>query len=538
MSESFRAADGLRFGCPGCGSGLRFDPREQNLHCDSCGQKYQLSEIPDPSAGAADGMMDAAEYRCPQCGAAVHTSQTAVTSFCSFCGADVILSSQLTRTRRPQQIVPFRITREECEEIYRKKVAEARFAPADFGAEETISHFRPVYIPFWRYRCRSEGQVTGSGVETHNDATYHYTDTYEYSVAGNIAVSGVVYDASLAFEDETAQRLRFSVKRARPFHAACLCGFYAEAPDTDPALYSGGLAEYARNAWSKEFEKKSKLHDAKVDFPEAGYEEKTGLLLMPVWLLAHRTAGRVVYTAINGDSGEIVCDTPISTRRFGILTAEIAAVLAAALMLLQFVAFLRPRLLLGLCGLIATVAQWVIADVSKDLRYRSSHANDPTRQWMAQRETGGAKKRKPPKLRTQHPGCLWWVPVLITGVIVGVGMMLSWMNSYGVNEFLGKLVSDHAWLPKVLLGCSAVIFVASGYRARHGLDDALFVLRLLAVLVSLTAVLRPEISGDVAFYALCILLMGLTAVSLLRLNGAHNEYVSRPVPFFGKGEEA
>ena len=45
-----------------------------------------LREIRDPSRGQADGMMDTVEYRCPQCGATVHASETSAASFCSYCG--------------------------------------------------------------------------------------------------------------------------------------------------------------------------------------------------------------------------------------------------------------------------------------------------------------------------------------------------------------------------------------------------------------------------------------------------------------------
>ena len=532
MEQNTRPSDGLRFGCPGCGSGLRYDIAAGRMHCDSCGNQYDLAEIADPSRDAADGLMDAAEYRCPQCGAAVHTTQTSVTSFCSYCGADVILTQRLTRITRPQQVVPFRVTREQCEEIYRRRVREAKYAPDDFGDTETIGHFRPVYIPFWRYRGRAEGQnLSGTCVHRHSDARYDYTDRYGYSVSGDVTASGVIYDASVSFEDETAQHLRFATERAVSFHPAYLCGFYAESPDTKPSLYAEALKDYAKKAWEQEFDDQSEYSESKVDFP-AEFTSSADLVLMPVWLLAHRSEGRVVYTAVNGDTGEIVCDTPISSRRFGMLAAELTGLILAVLLLLQFAFILRPRLLAALCGLTAAVAQWVIARVARDLRARTAHENDYT--WL----TANAKsteKQKKKAMKARSGGTLWYLPLLVTGGVTAVGMIFGRMSAYNANAFMASLLSDHAWLPYVVQLCALVFFVLSIPPASEQMDSVLYYIRL--GVMGLTLIALFVMTADMGFYLCCIALLALTALAMLRINRVHNAYVSRPVPFFGKEGE-
>ena len=88
MAEFDHPADALRFGCPGCGSGLRYDIGLGKMYCDSCQRTYDLSQIDDPSRQAADGLMDAAEYRCPQCGARLRMPRGLgeKTVTCSRCG--------------------------------------------------------------------------------------------------------------------------------------------------------------------------------------------------------------------------------------------------------------------------------------------------------------------------------------------------------------------------------------------------------------------------------------------------------------------
>ena len=532
MEGNTRAAEGLRFGCPGCGSGLRYDIASGRMRCGSCGQSYALSDIPDPSAGEADGMMEAVEYRCPQCGAAVHASQTAAAGFCSYCGADVILTQRLTRVARPAKLVPFRVTREKCEQIYRRRVKDSRCAPDDFTAQQTIDHFRPVYIPFWRYRGTAGGDgLAGTAVNRYSDNNYEYTNQYQYAISGSVSVSGVIYDASVSFEDETARQLRFSTQRAVPFHPGYLCGFYAETPDTEPSLYEEGVRNYAQKAWEDEFAAQCKYKKPKAAFPHDSFAASADILLMPVWLLAHRSGGRVVYTAVNGDTGEIVCDTPVSNRRFGLLAAELAGLCAMLLVLLHFVIILRPRLLAALCGLTAAVAQWVIARVFRGLRIRRNRENDYT--WLKLHPDPSGKIKKPVTLNIQE--IKWHRPLLITGGVAAAGMVLSFIMSYNFNAFLAGLLADHSWLAPVLQSCALAQFVIAGYRRQGGLDDILFLARLAAMAATLLAVFIA--AADISFYLCCVALLALTALSLARLNRAHNEYVSRPVPFFGKEEE-
>lgn len=539
MEESMRAAQGLRYGCPGCGSGLQYDIASGKMHCANCGQRYDMDQIPDQSLQSEDGLMEATEYRCPQCGAAVHASQTAATSFCSYCGADVILAQRLTRVMRPDQVVPFRVTREQCEQIFRRRVQQARFTPEDFAAQETLSHFRPVYIPFWRYTGHAQGEgLIGLATHKHSDRRYEYTDEYGYDVSGSADVSGVIYDASVSFEDETAQHLRFSTKHAVPFHPGYLCGFSAETPDTQPTLYQNGLLEFAQNAWTERFKSECGIgytsHQAQ--FPDKSFESRADMMLMPVWLLAHRTGGRVVYTAINGDSGEIICDTPISNKRFGLLTAALAGLFAAALLLLQFVLLLRPKPLAALCGLTAATAQWIIAAVSKDLQTRRTRGNDLTWSTLhpaAETKKQTKKKQAAKKKKTQDTARIrWHVPPLGTAMLVVVLLFVNLSGGGNLNALIAGLISDRGWLAPVVLACSVLAFVLSGEKLLSTASKLLFAARL--VVLAATLISLAFTNADPWFYGCCVAMLALTAVAMLRLNREHNEYVSRPVPFFGK----
>ena len=94
---------GIDFKCPDCAGSLKYDIDKQLMLCEMCGSEFPVRRLQDPSEAKVSrhpGEMETVEYHCPSCGASLHTTSTGVTSFCSFCGSDVVLEERMTRMRR------------------------------------------------------------------------------------------------------------------------------------------------------------------------------------------------------------------------------------------------------------------------------------------------------------------------------------------------------------------------------------------------------------------------------------------------------
>ena len=594
MAESsFKTADGLRFRCPGCGGRLHYNIRESKLVCESCANVYEVASIPDPSRDAEDNCMDTVEYVCPSCGATLHTSQTAATSFCSYCGSDVVLSERLARIERPAKIVPFKVTREEAENIYRERLSESRYIPGDMLAQETMDLFRPVYIPYWRYSFDAKGNSEGRGIKRYSDSSYNYEDEYDYQFDGEIHLTGLLYDASSAFEDDTAQKLRFSMKESVPFHPAYLCGMYAEAADTADVVYAKALESLAEEKYRKLISGKTGTEGA-FDLP-AARESSAELVMMPVWLLANRQGERVLYTAINGASGKIVCDPPVSASRFALLTAGLFAAILAALLLITHWVVVRPNLVLMCCGILAAVFMRQIVPAMDKILIQRTLETDPTRA-MKRKSPGGdqpltdvvwseegrkrleeerkrlEKERKEEEKRNRKPNlveridgfmnsnsCLGlFLIILVLPVLLGGFFILLFLpfilaseriGGSGSSAILAYIISDQSVLPPYALAVSFIMLLSLKYtyrklqadpdRKKAGTIDWLILVALRALMViGLVVVLVPVPGVKFWYYGLSIAILVLLVVSMLRLNRSHNEFVTRPVPFFGKEEQA
>ena len=523
--SSLPAEEALHFSCPSCGGNLEYSIEKGKLVCKSCDRQYDLKDIPDPSSLNGGNVMDVQEYHCPQCGAEIHTAQGEPVAFCSFCGANAVFTHQISRLERPNQIVPFKITRAQCESIYRKRVKKALFAPRELLSQETLSHFQPIYIPFWQYKATYNGPGSYQYKEKYFQDNADYTDTYHEKLNVHIKMDKVYYDASSRFDDETALRLCMKPGEARPFHAGYLCGCFAEGADVGKNVYKSVITSEAQRRLTQRLGKPAAIRGS------LRYSIK--MVLLPVWLLASRQGERVLYTAINGETGEIVCDTTVNPARYLLFSGLLTLLIFAALMLLGSKIILRARLTAGLCGMLSALGCAALFPHIRDTVRRAKHDADPTR-WELSRHLGNNITLPPDSWYTEPrwKKLLPWIPYVFVTLLF---TLFRGLQAHNMNEFVGAFSSDRSVYPVLLAFISAVIMWWFSFRAlklRRGLGFF-----ALALLQSFTFVYLRRTPQREPLYYLSIGMLVLLALLVILQFVAHNGYVTRPVPIFGKNKK-
>ncbi len=309
--------------CKSCGKNIRYDIALRKLHCGQCGSSFDPEEFPDESA-----TFDARSYTCQSCGAElISTEDTEATSFCSYCGSTSILTGRIEKIKKPDGILPFRITREQCREIYLKKAKKTFMAPGWLRDEKCVNSFRAIYMPYWFYKIKASGHLRKSETTTQRDGDYLVETTTKYeSESFNRDIATWSHDASEAFADDISEMMDFNQvdeKELRPFHEGYLSGFYADLADEKTKKHKKIAAE----------EMQARLEESGRRFSGDIFVSQNRLNYMPVWFMSTRNRDRITYAAINGYTGKIVADFPISTRKFLLAAAAAAAVLAAVLSL-------------------------------------------------------------------------------------------------------------------------------------------------------------------------------------------------------------
>jgi DNA-directed RNA polymerase subunit RPC12/RpoP len=367
--------------CPGCGANLLFDIASQQMKCSYCESSYDPYQFDSMQKDASrEKVYDAWIYACPSCGARLMTTdETDAEAFCPYCGGASILFDRLRKVKYPSWIIPFQVDKDCCRREYSKAARRAFFTPARYKKAEMIDGFRAIYMPFWSYAVEQKGRAkVDVESKTSRDGDYLITD--QYTVEGDVDVSydGWTHDASKAFDDEISECLApFNTEGRKPFTPGYLSGFYVDVADERANKYADDAKRYFEKLTaeklleSDEVNRAAKENEAHtigitgVSIPTK--VTKTEQVLYPVWFMSYREGDRITYATVNGQTGKVVADFPISPWRF--LAAALLTALAVFAVLSLFFT-LKPESTLLLTSLLLIIGVLMCRKQSKQLSER------------------------------------------------------------------------------------------------------------------------------------------------------------------------
>lgn len=344
--------------CPNCSANLKFNIALQMLHCASCDSSFDTYEFDSKDEDGVESKYETTVFTCPECAGEIESTDTDVTGFCPFCGASTIFYSRLKEELKPDFVIPFKKTKEDCKNIYKKHAKKALFLPNEYKSEEHIDGFRGIYVPYWAYNASQEGRVTFKGEKTHRRGDYIIHDNFRLTGEIDSFYNGISYDASSSFSDDISQKIApFNVKEKQPFTAGYLSGFYADTADVDSDVYSKDALEFAKSRSRIEIKKEptfrpysiSNLANNNLNTKVSNIERT----MYPVWFMSYRNKDRVAYATINGQTGKIYADFPIDIKKFLVFSAFISVIL---FLILNLFLTLKPTTCSFVTMLIAIVA--------------------------------------------------------------------------------------------------------------------------------------------------------------------------------------
>lgn len=313
--------------CANCGGLLNYDIPTEQLKCENCDSLFNPEEYEEETAARENP--DGPEYSvsvftCPNCGGQISSNESEAIEYCLYCGSFVTLTSQVESVKKPQFILPFCKTKDDCVKSYKKMIGRKLYAPREFKDEKFISGFKGIYIPFWDYGYSYGPDVNLEGVTETRKGDYIYKQHYSINVQAEGELDGIYYDASSSFDDEISSRITpFDTKKLKPFKSSYMFGFYGDTADIPANTYNDQAAEVARTEIWKEVARKPEVDEKNPkllfgkEFDQTFHvKEKKQLSMLPVWFLTWRNKGRVAYSVVNGESGAIYSEVPVDVKRY------------------------------------------------------------------------------------------------------------------------------------------------------------------------------------------------------------------------------
>lgn len=308
--------------CPGCGQNIFFDAALGKLVCNYCGGAYdpQTKELSyrlekKDREDADQQESENHEIVCNSCGSIVVTEKNTAATFCAVCGSPALVSRRLSKQFRPDFIIPFKVTREEAVDKFLKFASKRKFVPSSFRNKATLQKVTGLYVPFWLIDGTCHMKVRGEG---RKDRTDDAVDKFDVSVKYDFKVKGVPFDGSKAISDRLMEAIEpFDYDELKPFSNSYLPGFYAERYDLTALdmseritkrmdLYAG---QYARVLCPEYDEFKVEQNESFADDLSQKYA------LLPVWFLNYEYRGFKYGFAVNGQTGEVDGDMPVSVMK-------------------------------------------------------------------------------------------------------------------------------------------------------------------------------------------------------------------------------
>ena len=322
--------------CPSCSAPLMFKPELGAWKCDYCAREYTLEELGknENKAGKLDeeSTIDVDEYTCSSCGAKIVTDENTTATFCVYCGNTSIIKNRLTGMLKPKFVIPFKTTKEEAVKNFLKFKRGKPFAPKEFGQKEQIEKLTGVYIPFWLYDAEAEGKISATGTKIHTwrmgNYRYTKTDIYHIRRGGNAKFEKIPVDGATKFDDDTMDSIEpFFYNDMKEFSIGYLSGFLAEKYDVDSEEAYKRAELRIENAL-KDYFQKDIIGYTTISFEDSNVSEKilnSEYVLLPVWMLNIKYKDKNHLFAMNGQTGKMVGNVPISWPKFWLWFAGLFA---------------------------------------------------------------------------------------------------------------------------------------------------------------------------------------------------------------------
>ena len=526
--------------CPNCSGTLYYDIKNHNLKCRSCSSVFELDQYRVDADAEELVFEDARFYTCKSCGAQLISGDDRAVDYCSYCGSEAILESNLQGVKRPRYIIPFQIGKSQCKQIFNRKLKSRIYVPKEFKDPDFIDRFRPFYIPYWMYQVSfRDDEFELDGYRTYTRGRYDYREEYKITTAiKDKGIYGLPFDASRNFDDTIAERIApFNRRDLTDYSPAYLAGMYADAPNVDAKLYEQEVLEQATEAAIKDI--KTSLGSIIPKIPsgkkrqellKARYDHEDTLFL-PVWFLTWKKDDRVAYAVVNGQTGRIHIDLPADTRQFVLYTLAGTALL---FVLLSLFVTVTSRFVLWFAALLVYIVSVRYHKELKEIRNRENHVFDKG-YLISDEDDLEMPERKRERLRKKENSFLGKAKSTASVILAGIGITFAFV--FGISGLMYDLLVTQT----AAIGMTFIILFLQLFRFIKTLSVTRYLKNKWSYLYALIAfgavvysflVAAAEPVQDWWYYLgglICLFAASLMAIDLIR---RYNDTSTRPLPSF------
>jgi len=311
-----------------------------------------MSSTPVPAAAAPSQQIS-----CRNCGATTDFEVTANVLRCAFCGSEQVVAQPSDPNRpTPESILSFVVEEEQARAAYREWLGNGFFRPGDLSKSASLREIRAMFLPFWAFDARANTQWTAmsgrhrtsvrqvqtvvNGQSVLRDQQVQETDWFPARGDHVGQYTWELVSASKGLEQAWVDAIEpFNFGELRAYDGKFLLGRGAE----EAALDRAQAEDIARKLIeAKEQSECARLvpgdthRDLRVSTALEDVAAK--MIFLPVWLAAFAYKQKVYRFVVNGQTGKVTGEAPLSYFKVALVVGAVALVV---LLIIAIVAMLK-----------------------------------------------------------------------------------------------------------------------------------------------------------------------------------------------------
>lgn len=331
----------MAFQCKQCGGQVGYIPGSLLLKCIHCSSEEKIEVTSDsiPLHHLDDNEVTKSTLyilKCPSCGAEFRQSNIAIDQ-CPYCTTIIVNESIIDKTGLGfDGIIPFKISKSDAIEKIKKWRKKLYLAPNDFKKYiYQLDFLKGTYVPYWliytkthvnyKGKCGQES-LTSKKTRWTGESGELTTRLENLALLGTTSIPKQIKDKTMPdFGDVVAEPWdnRWNFNELLPFHDAFCLGFSSEIPQIE----AGKVIEKNESKIKYELEQKviQKIEKSGCDegmvnnLSYKHLELNYRLVLLPVWISAFKFKDRVYQILVNGQTGEVIGERPVSKFKVALM---------------------------------------------------------------------------------------------------------------------------------------------------------------------------------------------------------------------------
>jgi hypothetical protein len=340
-----------KFNCSACGAEAVWTPAKKTLVCPYCGTVSQTDLKVDTSVIRENDLLPALKnlpedggwvkskrtVKCQSCHAISIFDPKRVAQRCDFCGSPSLISAEdIKAPVRPSSLLPFQVPDTKVRETIRAWYGSHWFAPNALGDKALTDTLHGIYLPYWTFdsHVHADWQAESGEYYYEEDSQGNrrqHVDWTWTSGAVDHFFDDMLVPASRGVHPQLLEEVGPfpTTKDLVPYDTGYVSGWVVEQYQID-LLHAAHAAhermeETMHSLCSREVPGDTH-RNLSVENTYTGQTFKH--VLLPIWLLSY-TYGRKNYqVAVNGYTGKITGEYPLSWVKIMLVSLAILLVLA------------------------------------------------------------------------------------------------------------------------------------------------------------------------------------------------------------------